>query len=245
VEVTSQFPLRRLGSAYGGWTFSDTGSLFGSHLVSCGLGEDASFEVAFAALFDAQVLCVDPTPRAVRHFEAIQDHIGEASSVLYSPGGHQPTAAYNLSPIDKGQISLIKAAVSDKHGQAKFFQPPNPHDVSHSLLNFQNDYATDTPHIIVPTVPIEDLFHGLDESVTILKLDIEGAEVAALIRLIDTDVRPSQILVEYDELARPSRRSSAQFFAAHDALILAGYRPVFFDGRTCVSYLHSRILECR
>lgn len=239
VYATSDYPLRRLGSTYGGWTFADAGNLSGCRLISCGLGEDASFEVAFASLFDAQVLFVDPTPRAVMHFAAIQAHIGEVSSVPYAADGHQPIAAYDLSRIDGGQISLIEAAVSDRRGEAKFFEPPNPHDVSYSLLNFQNDYVVDTPHIVVPTIPIEDLFHEPDGSDTILKLDIEGAEVTALIRLMGTSLRPSQILVEYDELSRPSRWSRSRFYAAHDRLVSAGYRPTFFDGRTCVSYLYA------
>ena len=52
------FKLARLGSRYGGWSFIDSPALRGSTIVSCGLGEDASFDVEFAAAYGA---VVEPT----------------------------------------------------------------------------------------------------------------------------------------------------------------------------------------
>src|SRR3569832_187068 len=70
------YNLLRLGSCYGGWTFVEDPALCGSVMISCGLGEDASFDIEFAARFGAQVLLVDPTPRAIKHFEEISSKYG-------------------------------------------------------------------------------------------------------------------------------------------------------------------------
>lgn len=242
VEVVPASPLIRIGTAYGGWTLLDGPRLHGSVLVSCGLGEDASFDVQYASRYGAAVRMVDPTPRAIDHFAAIVERIGQPATEAYVPGGRQPVGAYDLSQIAAGQLQLVEVAVSDTEGEARFFEPPNPDDVSHSLINFQNDYASDTRHIVVRTMPMEQAFDGLGAARTVLKLDIEGAEGIALQRLSVTDVRPDQILVEYDELSRPSRRARAAFDRGHTMLQSIGYRPVHFDGRTCVSYVRADVL---
>lgn len=234
-------PLITLGSKYGSWTLLDVPENYGCVLISCGLGEDASFDIEFATRYRARVHMVDPTPRAITHYEQIHAALGSGATSSYVPGGRQPVSAYDLSAIEKEQLGLNVVAVADRHGEAKFFGPPNPNDVSYSLVNFQNGYATDTPHIIVRTIPVEDLFVGLQDRNTILKLDIEGAEIPALARLATSPMRPQQILVEYDELAQPSRLARKKFEGAHQALLSIGYQSVYFDGRTCVSYVRSDI----
>ncbi len=243
VRLVPATPLIRLGTAYGGWTLLDRPELHGSVLVSCGLGEDASFDIAFATRYGAVVRMVDPTPRAIAHFASITERIGQPSTRAYVAGGRQPAEAYDLSAISRGQLELLPVAVSDSAGKAKFFEPPNPDDVSYSLVNFQNDYASDTRHIVVTTMPMEEAFEGYADAHTVLKLDIEGAEAVAIQRLAATDVRPDQILVEFDELLRPSRTSRARFDRSHATLLSMGYVPIHFDGRTCGSYVRSDLLE--
>lgn len=243
IPVTPATPLIRLGTAYGGWILLDRPELRGSVLISCGLGEDASFDVAYAARFGAVVRMVDPTPRAIEHFEGISRRIGQPASQPFRTGGNQPVEAYDLSLLSQGQLELLPVAVSDRAGEARFFEPTNPADVSHSLVNFQNDYATDTRHVMVATIPIEEAFEGLTDVRTVLKLDIEGAESVALTRLAISGIRPDQVLVEFDELSRPSARSRAAFERGNGALRSMGYVPIYFDGRTCASYVRSDLLE--
>ena len=55
--------LVRLGSVYGGWTFENKKNLYGSTILSCGLGEDASFDIEFANMYNAKIIIVDPIPK--------------------------------------------------------------------------------------------------------------------------------------------------------------------------------------
>lgn len=228
-----------LGSAYGGWTFEDRDSLRGSTIISAGLGEDASFDIEFARKYGAKVIIVDPTPRAIEHFGKIKARIGEAATQGYVSGGDQPIEAYPLDGITGDQLSLVEKALWTHPTTLKFFLPGNPDHVSHSVVNFQNDYAQDTPAIEVEAVPLEDVLetHGLG-GVALLKMDIEGAEVPVLKAMIDKGIRPEQLLIEFDELIKPSPRSRANFAESDAMLRRSGYACRHFDGLS--NFLYTR-----
>jgi FkbM family methyltransferase len=183
---------------------------------------------------------VDPTPRAVAHFEDLEARIGEPSREPYSTTGRQSVRAYDLTSIALGQLQLDGRALTGSSGTVRFYAPRNPCDVSYSIVNFQNDYATDTKWIGVPAVSVADLLEeaGIPD-LELLKLDIEGAEIEVLPAMLSVGIRPRQILVEYDELNWPSGRSRRNFDRVHGALISGGYVVTAFDRRSCVSYLYA------
>lgn len=102
VERTDEHPLVRLGSEYGGWTFVDEPQLHDTVIVSAGLGEDASFDVEFAQRYDATVIIVDPTPRAIAHFDEITSQLGTAKSEPYTGG-----VSSRLQPMNSQRLSRI------------------------------------------------------------------------------------------------------------------------------------------
>jgi len=75
-------------------------------------------------------------------------------------GGKQPAEAYDLAAMSPGQLELLPVAVSDSAGEAKFSEPPNPDDVSLSLANFQNDYVSNTRHIVMTTMAMQEALEG-------------------------------------------------------------------------------------
>lgn len=77
------YSLIKLGTEYGGWTFADSDNLSNSTIISCGLGEDASFDIEFASKFNSKVVMVDPTPRAVKHHNEIMERVGMSASKPY------------------------------------------------------------------------------------------------------------------------------------------------------------------
>lgn len=230
--------LMRLGSSYGGWSFLDDPGLHGSVMISGGLGEDASFDVEFAARYEARICIVDPTPRAISHFEAIMERIGSPATVGYKPTGSQPPEAYELTQTCSTQFQLVTAALADRAGSIRFYAPPNPQHVSYSILNFQNSYSEESEWIEVPCIDIVSLIQSMTPpGIALLKLDIEGAETLAIPRLLASGCDlPNQVLVEFDELNVPSRRSKRSFHRIHALMLSAGYVPVFWDRRSCMSY---------
>ena len=73
--------LVRLGSVYGGWTFENKKFIWFA-ILSCGLGEDASFDIEFANKYNAKIIIVDPTPRSKIHYNNIKQSLGNSKNKL-------------------------------------------------------------------------------------------------------------------------------------------------------------------
>ena len=238
IRVTARHKTIRLGSEYGGWTFVDDADLAGSTILSFGLGEDASFDVEFAARYGATVLIFDPTPRAITHFDELSRRIGASATRPYDSGGQQPSEAYDLSTVTSRQLQLLPLAVSDESGTAKFFAPADARHVSHSLINLQMSDDEDASFITVDAISVDDLKNHVPlPAISLVKMDIEGAEILVLRRMLDTNFLPKQLLVEFDELNFPSRAARKRFDSTHQRILDSGYSVSHWDKRSCISYI--------
>lgn len=229
--------LVRLGSDYGGWTFADRPELVGATIISCGAGEDISFDIAFAARFRARVVIVDPTPRAVEHVGKVFASLRRSSGG--SPANEQDAAGYDLDGIAEEQLVLLERALWKEKASLRFYAPPNAAHVSHSIVNFQNNYRDRGESIEVEAVTLADVMaqNGIDR-LTLLKMDIEGAEIEVIESMAASGLFPDQICVEYDELLRPGRKACARVTHAHRLLLDASYRLIFKDaGGTNLLYV--------
>lgn len=233
-----------MGTPYGGWCFVDSPELFDSMILSCGLGEDASFDVEFASAYGAKVLIVDPTPRAIEHFHALEQRCGLKNDQGYGPGGNQPPRAYDLADVERGRLRLVPLALHHREGTVRFYAPIDPKHVSYSIVNFQNSYATDTPYIEVGAVTFERL---MDEHAPfgfpLVKLDIEGAEVGVIPNLVSSPRAPNQLLVEFDELGQLGRMAVNHFRSCDRLLRAADYRLARFEPPSNFLYVKSSLYE--
>lgn len=237
IRITPVSNVVELGTPYGGWNFIDNGRLKGSTVISAGLGEDASFDVLFAARYGARVLIVDPTPRAIAHFRGIQSRIGSDAEGEFVAGGCQPLTAYDLRKVRPDSLILIDKALWVRNEPVRFFQPANPQHVSHSITNLFNKQAADAPYIEVPGTTIPEIMarHAVDE-IAILKIDIEGAEIDVLNDMIGRNIHPDQILVEFDEIADPSWVAKIKYEGCDRMLRDAGYVCVCCKGGVNFTY---------
>lgn len=236
---SSMLTFRTLGTDYGGWTFSDTPNLFGTTIISCGAGEDISFDLQFAAKYGAKVIIVDPTPRAAAHVKKIIERIEEAASTG-ALGTLEIYGIQDFSGIDTENLKFVEKAVWNEKGTLRLFPPKNPAHVSHSALDFQNNYEQKGDFIEVEALSYRDLITDLClTEVPILKLDIEGAEIEVLTSLSHGDILPEQICVEYDELLRPSKIAADRVRKTHNHLVDLGYEAVFKD-TLGVNFLYTR-----
>jgi len=244
--VDERFPLRRLGTDYGGWTFVDTPNLHGATVISAGLGEDASFDVEFANAYDAHVIVVDPTPRAIAHYESFIARLGNGSSRAYAIGGNQPVESYDLAGLSLRNFTLVPKALWESRTRIKFFEPANSKHVSYSIINFQRGYVDNTKFIEVETLTTTDLLKYVDlgpENLPLIKLDIEGAEVEVIVDFLSRGVRPEQILVEFDELNSPSLEAFRRIDYADENLKRYGYRCIWTDGQADFLYIQPEIIR--
>lgn len=236
ITVETSSHLVRLGSEYGGWWLEETVDLKGSTMLSCGLGEDGSFDVEFAARYNADVVIVDPTPRAIAHFKALQSRLGKRSETPYAKGGLQPILSYDLSNIRTGQLAIVQKAIWINDEPVRFYTPENPDHVSHSIAVAAE---SDRAFIEVEAVTYAALFEKQKRPYSVLKIDIEGAEIAVLKSILDTGANPPrQILVEFDVLQTPGNYSRNAVEEIDRRLRECGYRCLHYDGQR--NYLYAR-----
>ena len=204
-------------------------------------GEDISFDIGFAAKYKSKVFIVDPTPRAVTPGSKVLERVGAGAQQEFVAGGCQDPSSYDLSGIEENQVNLIKLALWREKCKIKFFAPSNPAHVSHSIVNYQNNYSQASESIEVDAVTLGDLCSDKlsISSIEILKLDIEGAEHEVISSMLSSELRPKQVLVEYDELLVGSFRGLNRFRKTHRQLLLNGYKLFSRDGAN-YSYILAR-----
>lgn len=236
-----EYPVQRLGSLYGGWNIASIPSMYGQTAISCGAGEDISFDIELAHFYRFQVFIVDPTPRAIIHVNQALACIGNNASTNYSNLGKEEITSYNLENLSPSQLTLISKALWNKNCKVKFYPPANPEHVSHSILNIQESNSADDQSIEVDAIDFKGLLQvcSLDLPPEILKLDIEGSEHEVLSDLLESKQFPRQILVEYDELSKLTIRSLSRFHRTHNALVAHGYK-LYAKERFNYSYLFCR-----
>src|SRR5262249_4684950 len=159
----------------------------------CGAGEDVSFDLALNSDWDMRVVCVDPTPRAIRHIDALLAAHAERRAMLIEAG----PLYYDLSNFHPATFEFMDCAVWSKDGTIELYAPRDPAAVSYSALNLQRT----SERIQVRARTLLSVVRELDLArVSLLKLDIEGAEHEVLRSMLQSRILPDQLLVEFDQI---------------------------------------------
>ncbi len=224
--------LVRIGTEYGGrWCCLELLGP-GRAAVCCGAGEDVSFDVALNARWGMRVICVDPTPRAIAHVSSLLDAERHGRPMPIEAG----PLSYDLAGFRASDFVFIPHAVWSMDGTLELFAPRDPAHVSYSAVNLQQTSET----IRVPAKTIATILRESGVSrVSLLKLDIEGAEYEVLRSMLAAGILPDQVLVEFDQINQPL---TLLFWIAllrtFRELRGMGYRMVHREGANCVFVLH-------
>jgi len=203
-----------LGSKYGGWHFYDHESIKNSFVISAGVGTDVSFDIELMQKYNTKIVFIDPTPESIIHLTKVINAIGKSKNQDYSDDGKQSINAYNLENLNKDYFLIEEYALyNSSKDTVKFYKPKNNKHISHSISNWQNNYSQSTPYIEVSTINLNSIIKKyFIEKISILKLDIEGAEYPVLISMLKDNIHPVQILVEFDELHLKKFKNYLKYF---------------------------------
>jgi FkbM family methyltransferase len=220
LRPVSALQLVRIGTGYGGWFCCR--DLLGSGRVAmcCGAGEDISFDVGLNAGWGMRIICVDPTPRAIAHVASLLDAQRHGRPMQIEAG----PLHYDLAGFRAAEFTFIPRAVWSADGYLELFAPSDPAHVSYSALNLQR--TADTIRVRSSTVASILAEFGVPR-LSLLKVDIEGAEYEVLRSMLAANIRPEQLLVEFDQVNQPlTPLFWVQLLRALRQLRAAGYRLV-------------------
>jgi FkbM family methyltransferase len=200
--INCRHDVVRLGSEYGGW-WVPRSILRDRGVAYCvGAGEDITFDLALLER-GFVVRTFDPTPRAVDHVRALA--------------------------IRDRSFSFLPVALWSEDATLTLYAPRDPTHVSHSALNLQHTTAS----VDVAAVSLATAMRTCgDVYVDLLKLDIEGAEVAVVPSIAAMPAPPRVLCIEFDA-PRPYRRL-ARLVAS---LRSRGYQTVRCEGRNVLMVL--------
>tara|TARA_B100001093_G_C26845453_1_gene1022555 strand:+ start:1625 stop:2431 length:807 start_codon:yes stop_codon:yes gene_type:complete len=235
----------RLGSVYGGWSFLDHKNLYKSTILSFGSGEDITFDIEYINKYEATVILVDPTPRAVEHYSSVLASLGSSKTEDYTNDGNQPISSYDLCQIKEDNLYLEQKAIWTENCSIPFFKPSKSTSVSHSIVNFKNNYNKDLsqPHILVKTITINELMKKYNlEELPLVKMDIEGAETKVIVDFFNKGIHPDQILVEFDGLQIKNDYNINLYFEIDKLFREHGYLCASFEKPANLLYVSKHIV---
>ena len=219
------------GTNYGGMIIADHISLENSIILSAGSGEDLTFDIELINKYQCQIILIDPTPRAIDYYELITNNFGSNSTKTYSDKGYELPEVYDLRKVNLNNLKLIKYALHHEDNlDIKFFAPPIEEHVSYSITNFRSDYSENSPHIIVKTKTINSIIGEEDiNKISLIKLDIEGAEIPVIYKMLKDKIYPYQIAVEFGDLMNKKFTKTLKFLKLFLFIIFRGYKLANFD----------------
>ena len=188
--------MQRYGTEYGGWPLP-AGATLGpqSVIYSAGVGEDMSFDLLVQDACKAQIVLIDPTPRAIQHYREVQDFY--ATGIAKFTGSIQPDYLDKIRDArpDFSAFQYVEKALWDCSETLQFYKQTNPSYVSQTLI--QGLFGKEA--IEVPTVPLKALMEEMGHRrIDVLKLDIEGAELKVLEQMLRDKIYPTYLCIEFD-----------------------------------------------
>lgn len=218
--------LVRLGTEYGGWIIPAENGFTRESLCYCaGAGEDISFECALVERYQCRVRIIDPTPRAMQHFQDLEQAV---SSGARFPVNNSQVDYYSITDRHFDRLHFLPVGLTDKDCEMKFFLPQNPAHVSCSVVNLQK---TDR-YFTAPCLRLSSIMNRLgDGLIDLLKIDIEGAEYGVIEDMVASGLLPRLLLIEFDEAHTPLDDKAPERIGRHiDLLVRSGLRCVALEG---------------
>jgi FkbM family methyltransferase len=185
--------MRRIGSEYGGWWLPEWVLTCKTlNVLSAGAGEDITFEVGLLKTTNHSILVVDPTPRAIKHY---QEFIYQMEHASPFPVNNDQNMYYDqVSKKDLARLRYEPVGLWSENVKQFFSEPSNPRHVSHSLINLQaTESGFESNCRKVSSIASSNGIERFD----IVKLDIEGAEYDVIGNILEDRCLPAILCCEF------------------------------------------------
>jgi len=170
LSKNDRYPATWIGNLYGGFFVCPEYFNRGALVYSFGIGEDMSFDNEMIKQYGCSVFGFDPTPKSVVWVEKQEK---------------QP------------EFRFLPIGIGSKNQQMIFYLPKNDQNVSGSLV-LNNNRVSSKNGVEVEIKTLKTIMKNkTHEKINILKLDIEGSEYEVIESIINDNIKPDQILVEF------------------------------------------------
>lgn len=193
--------MKRFGTSYGGFYYpEDLKGLDENSIIYCvGAGEDISHDIELASQLKSNVYIFDPTPRSIEHVNYIKNLFDNKAELINSSkyGGGDPNYLTNImkNRIDSNKIKFYDYGLYTEDGTHKFYLPTNSEHVSCSVVNGMKGEN----YINVSMKKLKTIMNELGhERIDLLKMDIEGCECDVIEQMINENIFPKYLSVDFD-----------------------------------------------
>ena len=192
--------METLGTDYGGWSIPIQAKLDENSIIySGGVGEDMSFDLKLQNKYNCNIILIDPTQRAIKHYEEVKKYYN--TSQFEFTGNIQKDYIENIKNLKPNfdKFTYINLGLHNKKDKLKFYKQTNINNVSQSLIPNMFGQEYDTVNVDSIKNIMTQLGH---DKIDLLKLDIEGSEVLVLEQMLDEQIFPKYLCIEFDLLLK-------------------------------------------
>lgn len=184
-----------IGTEYGGFYIPQNTLSRDSICYCLGAGEDVSFDLGLINRFNCEVITIDPTPRAIKHYETIIENTknNESTEII---SGEVSEVYYKINPQIPEKWKYLPYGVWVEDTTMKFYAPENPEHVSHSIVNLQETQSYFEAECKTLKSLMEMMNH---KKIDLVKMNIEGIEHDIIRYILENNINPEILLVTFDQ----------------------------------------------
>lgn len=218
--------MQRLGTNYGGWYIPKDIKLDENSIVySAGVGEDISFDLLLSNKYNSNIILIDPTKRAIEHYKEILTYFKTKEWKFSGDIQNDYKEKIIDLEVDFNKITYIEKGLWKEQSKMKFFQQSNPKYVSQSLK--KEMFGTNFYEVEVDSIK-NLMIHNKHDKIDLLKIDIEGAEIEVINKMLDDKIYPRYLCIEFDLFLKRKDPQNKTVKLIH-RLQLEGYKILFND----------------
>ncbi len=206
INILQSTNIKRYGTEYGGFYYPEGLDLLNkdSIIYSFGVGLDISHDLMISNQLNSHIYLFDPTIESKYHVDYIKDILDNKSPILSNKkyGGGDPNYLDICleNKIDTNKIHYYDYGIYKNCDRLKFYKPKNKEYVSCSLNKKMNNININNFYYVYVKDLKTIMYENNHTNIDLLKIDVEGVECDIVDYLIDNNIYPIYLSIDFDTI---------------------------------------------